>query len=154
MAQPGASEAPPPAQAPHRGWTEHEVELLLGRLLQVGVAISAAVVLAGGAVYLVRHGGARPHYGRFVGEPAELRSVTGILHAAAAGRGRAVIQLGLLLLLATPVVFWCAWPFHRAAAVNARHLASTMDTLVSLGVLAAWGYSVVELLQGGMHLYF
>jgi Cu+-exporting ATPase len=60
----------------------------------------------------------------------------------------------LQLLLATPVVFWCAWPFHRAAAVNARHLASTMDTLVSLGVLAAWGYSVVELLQGGMHLYF
>ncbi len=103
MAQPGASESPPPAQAPHRGWTEHEVELLLGRLLQVGVALSAAVVLAGGAVYLVRHGGARPHYGRFVGEPAELRSVTGILHAAAAGRGRAVIQLGLLLLIATPV---------------------------------------------------
>ncbi len=60
----------------------------------------------------------------------------------------------LELALATPVVFWCAWPFHRAAAVNARHLASTMDTLVSLGVLAAWGYSVVELLQGGMHLYF
>jgi uncharacterized membrane protein len=79
------------------------VELLLGRLLQVGVALSAAVVLAGGAVYLVRHGGARPHYGRFVGEPAELRSVAGILHAAAAGRGRAVIQLGLLLLIATPV---------------------------------------------------
>ena len=60
----------------------------------------------------------------------------------------------LELVLATPVVFWCAWPFHRAAAVNARHLASTMDTLVSIGVLAAWGYSVVELLQGGMHLYF
>ena len=60
----------------------------------------------------------------------------------------------LQFVLATPVVFWCAWPFHRAAAVNARHLASTMDTLVSLGVLAAWGYSVVELFQGGMHLYF
>ncbi len=60
----------------------------------------------------------------------------------------------LQLLLATPVVFWCAWPFHRAAAVNARHLASTMDTLVSIGVLAAWGYSVVDLLQGGIHLYF
>ena len=62
----------------------------------------------------------------------------------------------LQLLLSTPVVLWCAWPFHRAAAVNARHLASTMDTLVSLGVAAAYGYSVVELLTGGgeMHLYF
>ena len=60
----------------------------------------------------------------------------------------------LQLLLATPVVVWCAWPFHKAAAVNARHLASTMDTLVSLGVSAAYGYSVVELLAGGMHLYF
>jgi Cu+-exporting ATPase len=63
----------------------------------------------------------------------------------------------LQLVLSTPVVFWCAWPFHRAAAVNARHLASTMDTLVSIGVLAAWGYSVVELLThpgSGGHLYF
>jgi len=63
----------------------------------------------------------------------------------------------LQLALATPVVVWCAWPFHRAAAVSARHLASTMDTLVSLGVLAAYGYSVVELLldpAGGRHLYF
>ncbi|MDN5794847.1 MAG: cadmium-translocating P-type ATPase [Intrasporangium sp.] len=60
----------------------------------------------------------------------------------------------LQLVLTTPVVAWCAWPFHRAAAVNARHLASTMDTLVSLGVLAAYLYSVVALLAGADHLYF
>jgi Cu+-exporting ATPase len=60
----------------------------------------------------------------------------------------------LQFLLATPVVFWCAWPFHRAALVNARHLASTMDTLVSLGVLAAYGYSVAAMLGGEMHLYY
>ncbi len=60
------------------------------------------------------------------------------------------------LALATPVVVWAAWPFHRAAATNARHLASTMDTLVSIGVLAAYGWSVVTLLTGGghAHLYF
>lgn len=50
------------------------------------------------------------------------------------------------LALATPVVFWSAWPFHRAAAINARHLASTMDTLVSIGVLAAYFYSLWQLL--------
>ncbi|NKX55657.1 heavy metal translocating P-type ATPase [Arthrobacter mobilis] len=49
------------------------------------------------------------------------------------------------LLLSAPVVFWSAWPFHRAAAVNARHLASTMDTLVSLGVLAAFVFSAWQL---------
>lgn len=52
----------------------------------------------------------------------------------------------LELVFATPVVLWRAWPFHRAAALNAGHLASTMDTLVSIGVLAAWCYSVAQLL--------
>ncbi|HAP90125.1 MAG TPA: heavy metal translocating P-type ATPase [Arthrobacter bacterium] len=47
--------------------------------------------------------------------------------------------------LALPVVSWSAWPFHRAAAINARHLASTMDTLVSLGVAAAYLFSVWQL---------
>ncbi|OIH85659.1 copper-translocating P-type ATPase [Arthrobacter sp. UCD-GKA] len=50
------------------------------------------------------------------------------------------------LFLATPVVFWSAWPFHRAAAINARHFASTMDTLVSIGVLAAYFFSLWQLI--------
>ena len=57
------------------------------------------------------------------------------------------------LVLATPVVLWAGWPFHRAAAVNARHGASTMDTLVSLGTLVAYGWSLVQALTGGMHTY-
>jgi P-type Cu+ transporter len=51
--------------------------------------------------------------------------------------------------LALPVVVWAAWPFHRAAAINARHGVATMDTLISLGVLAAAGWSVYALLWGG-----
>jgi Cu+-exporting ATPase len=47
---------------------------------------------------------------------------------------------------ATPIVLWAGLPFHRAAVLNARHLTATMDTLVSLGTLAAWGWSVVVLL--------
>ncbi len=47
--------------------------------------------------------------------------------------------------LALPVVSWAAWPFHRAAAVNARHFASTMDTLVSIGVTAAYAFSAWQL---------
>lgn len=49
-------------------------------------------------------------------------------------------------VLALPVVTWAAWPFHRAAAVNARHLTSTMDTLVSLGVASAYLFSAWQLL--------
>ena len=52
------------------------------------------------------------------------------------------------LALATPVVAFSGWPFHRAAVLNARHLAATMDTLISLGTLAAWTWSVVVLITG------
>jgi Cu+-exporting ATPase len=59
------------------------------------------------------------------------------------------------LALATPVVLWAGWPFHRAAALNARHLAATMDTLISIGTLAAWAWSTVVLVAfPGEHTYF
>jgi heavy metal translocating P-type ATPase len=48
----------------------------------------------------------------------------------------------LLVGCAAPVALWCAWPFHRAAVKNARHGSSSMDTLVSLGIIAACGWSV------------
>jgi P-type Cu+ transporter len=65
----------------------------------------------------------------------------------------------LALNLATPVVLWGAWPFHRAAWANLRHGTATMDTLVSLGVLAAWLWSLYALFLGtagepGMRMEF
>jgi Cu+-exporting ATPase len=62
----------------------------------------------------------------------------------------------IVAVLATPVVFWCGWPFHRAAAMNLRHGATTMDTLVSMGSSAAWMWSAVVLVGdvGGGHIYF
>ena len=48
----------------------------------------------------------------------------------------------VLIVLAAPVVGWCAWPFHQAALRNARHGSVSMDTLVSLGIIAACGWSV------------
>ena len=65
----------------------------------------------------------------------------------------------LALTLSAPVVVWGAWPFHRAAAVNARHGAATMDTLISVGIIAAFGWSVYALFFGmaglpGMHMSF
>jgi Cu+-exporting ATPase len=61
----------------------------------------------------------------------------------------------LALVLATPVVFWCGLGFHRATLLNARHRAATMDTLISVGTLAAWTWSVVVLVGGiEAHTYF
>jgi len=61
----------------------------------------------------------------------------------------------LALALATPVVFWAGAGFHRAALLNARHLAATMDTLISVGTLAAWAWSTVVLVGGlDAHTYF
>ena len=54
----------------------------------------------------------------------------------------------LSLTLAAPVVTWGAWPFHRAAWANAKHAAATMDTLISVGVLAAFGWSLYALFWG------
>jgi len=53
------------------------------------------------------------------------------------------------LALAAPVVMWAAWPFHRAAWINLRHGAATMDTLISLGVSAAFVWSLYALFLGG-----
>ena len=50
--------------------------------------------------------------------------------------------------LATPIVLWCGWGFHRAAFMNLRHGTTTMDTLVSMGTLAAWAWSTVVLVAG------
>jgi Cu+-exporting ATPase len=54
----------------------------------------------------------------------------------------------LVMLLATPAVLWGGWPFHRAALINLRHRAATMDTLVSVGSLAAWTWSILALFLG------
>jgi copper-transporting P-type ATPase V len=58
------------------------------------------------------------------------------------------------LALATPVQFWVGWPFLREAARRARRRTANMDTLIAMGTLAAYGFSVAQLLTGGMDLYF
>jgi uncharacterized membrane protein len=81
-----------------QGLTDERVEQLIGSLLRAGVIIAAVVVLAGGAEYLLRHGGEQPHYRIFRGEPADLRSIGGILRDTEEGRSTGLIQLGLVLL--------------------------------------------------------
>lgn len=84
-------------------WTDQKVEVIIANLLRAGVSSSAAVVFTGGVVFLARHGFEPANYRVFVGEPSELRNWKGILHEALEFRARGIIQLGLLLLIATPV---------------------------------------------------
>ena len=86
-----------------RSWTDRRMDMVIGNLLRSGVLLSALVVLIGAVVYLVRHGRSPTDYRVFRGEPSDLRSVGGILRDALALRARGIIQLGLLLLIATPV---------------------------------------------------
>jgi len=64
---------------------------------------SAAIVLAGACVYLYRHAHERANYRVFVGEPSDFRTIPGVVHSVINGRGRGLIQLGLLFLIATPI---------------------------------------------------
>jgi uncharacterized membrane protein len=88
---------------PLNTWNDRKVEEIIGTLLRTGVLLSAAIVLLGGVIYLARHGTSAADYRVFRGEPSELRQIRGIVHSAISLRGRGIIQLGLLLLIATPV---------------------------------------------------
>ena len=88
---------------PERTWTDQRIENVLGTLLRAGVLLSALVVSIGGAIYLVRRGHSPVDFRVFRGEPADLRDVRGIIGDTVALHGRGIIQLGLLLLIATPV---------------------------------------------------
>lgn len=79
------------------------LEQRLGTLLRAGVIVSAAVTLLGGIMYLGVHGGAPASFHIFAGEPAGLRTVGGVLGGALHGDSASIIQLGVLLLIATPV---------------------------------------------------
>jgi uncharacterized membrane protein len=83
--------------------SDHEVQQSIGGLLRFGVIIAAVVTCIGGALLLVQHGGDPVAHRTFQGEPAALESIVSIVRGAASFNGDAIAQLGLLLLIATPV---------------------------------------------------
>lgn len=81
---------------------DEQVELVIGRLLQWGVLAAAIVVVTGGLLLLAQYGHLPANFQQFKGEDPALRSVGGIIRAALRGDSRAIVQLGLVLLIATP----------------------------------------------------
>jgi uncharacterized membrane protein len=86
-----------------RRWTDQQVEITISVLLRVGVTLAAVTVIIGGIFYLIHNGYDPPQDHIFRGEPADLRQVPGVLHDVLELRGRGIIQLGILLLILTPV---------------------------------------------------
>jgi len=85
-------------------WGDRRMEMIIGILLRLGVMVAGAVVFFGAIIYLIRNGAAPlPDYKSFHGESLQLSTVEGILAGVRQFRGRAIIQLGVLLLIATPV---------------------------------------------------
>jgi uncharacterized membrane protein len=76
---------------------------VIGRLLQVGVGLSAGLVVVGAVAYLFRHGSEVPKYSTFHLEPADIRGLKGIARDVEGLSSRALIQLGIVVLIATPV---------------------------------------------------
>lgn len=84
-------------------WTDYKLEQIIGALLRAGVILSAIVVFAGGVLYLVQHGGEHPDYRTFHEPASELRSVNGTVNEALKWQSDGIMQLGLLLLILTPI---------------------------------------------------
>ncbi len=96
------SDEPIPTQQ-SSGWNDLRIEIIVGMLLRTGVILAASVVLIGAVLYLSRHGHEIPNYTAFHGEPESLKSPIDIFRGVMQMSARAIIQLGLLLLIATPV---------------------------------------------------
>ncbi|MCJ8209351.1 DUF1634 domain-containing protein [Mucilaginibacter sp. RS28] len=83
---------------------DKNIQDVIGWVLRGGVIVSMAVVFIGGVIYLYRHGSSTVSYRQFQGVPAFVQSIGGIINGILNLRGRAIIQAGIILLIATPVV--------------------------------------------------
>jgi uncharacterized membrane protein len=81
-----------------------DIQLIIGWVLRIGVYTSIAVVFLGGVLYLYRHGHTVANYSTFTGVPDFVRTADGIVNGIFTLRGRAIIQAGIVLLIATPIV--------------------------------------------------
>ncbi|MGB7290600.1 MAG: DUF1634 domain-containing protein [Thermodesulfobacteriota bacterium] len=112
--------------------TDEQVDQIIGDILRIAVIIAATIVLAGGILYLIQNGGNSPEYHVFKGEPKSLRTISGILNELVIWDGLGIIQIGLLLLIATPVARVI---FSVFAFVLQRDSIYVVVTLIVLTVL-------------------
>jgi uncharacterized membrane protein len=128
----------PASHRPSHRPTDHELDLSVADMLRFGVTLAALVVLIGGALSLRHPHAAAPDYTRFVPAGPSLQTIPGILQGCLHLQPEPLIQLGLVLLIATPVarVVFCVYGFARQR--------DKLYTLISLGVLVILFYSLTK----------
>lgn len=119
-------------ETPKPKWTDERIDSIMGLLLRAGVLLSAAVVLAGGVLYLRQHASEPTDLSQFRGQPPYLDNPIGIVNDAFNGDGESLIQLGILLLIATPVA---RVMFSVFAFILQRDVFYVMATLLVLSIL-------------------
>jgi len=117
---------------PHATHRTSSARAAMALLLRLGVVTSAVIVMGGGAAFLATHGTDTAHFGVFQGEPSDLRGVSAIATGAADAEPRSVIMLGLLILIATPIL---RVAFSVAIFVFERDTPFVVVTLIVLAVL-------------------
>ena len=120
-----------------RVWDDQRMEEIISNMLRFGVFLAATLVLLGGVMYLFQNPGVAPAYRHFHGEPITLRDPVRIFQGAIHGRAAEIIQLGLLVLIITPIarVFMCVVGFFMQrdrlyVAVSGLVLAVLLYSLV------------------------
>lgn len=111
---------------------DRDLEQIMGSLLRYGVLTSLFVVLTGAVFYLFQHGNETPNYKQFLGEPKRLSQIREVWNSALLGRGRSIIQLGLFILIATPVT---RVVFSIIGYVLERDYLYIIITIIVLGVI-------------------
>jgi len=123
-------------------WADKDIQQLIGKQLRLGVITASVLVFTGGIIYLYRHGTELPGYREFTGVRAGLDSISGIIHGVRGIHGMEIIQLGVVCLIATPIIRVALSAF---AFLLERDFLYVFITLIVLGVIC---FSMVGELAG------
>jgi len=83
---------------------DRDMQVIIGWILRAGVTVSMLIVFIGGVLFVWRHGQSIPDYGKFKGVPDFINNTSGVISGALNFKGQAIIQLGIMLLIATPIL--------------------------------------------------
>ena len=111
---------------------DKDIQQLIGKQLRIGVIVSSIIVFVGGVIYLVRHGHEQPSYGDFTGVREGLANLPGIWQGVLENKGMNIIQLGIVLLIATPII---RIAFSVIAFLIEKDYLYVFITLLVLGII-------------------